>query len=834
MSVTLVNNITQELTSVTNTVSTGIQDHNIRAAALRDQATTRMDELAAAGKRLANTNLLYNIGNPMLDHTIRMSDMVNVTAADLKTVDPVDPLLLNPELGFEAFTEYTYGPLEPMTSAVTINDVPKPVLTAPSPFPDKPSVKDLVTPPAPELTIPKLEELEGKMVPFTMPGAITLNMPALSDEPVTKPELNIPQLDVLFPVFAPDIPVFAGVTLPAFTPDVLSFTPNIPVFEGVHMPVFDSPRPEFTGDMAERGFTYAPTALAYASVGTIGEYTTLVRDMFAGNTGIPAEVEAAMWARAAEREDTILSQEISKVTTDYASRGFTMPPGMLVAQVDALTAEASIKKRGLSRDVAIKVADSVLENLRFACTQTLAAGALERELWATSNQVGLEAAKFDIESHLHFVNAQVNLFNAQQQAYSVDATVFRAKIEAEVSKIGIFKSLVDAEISRAGVYKTQAEVESVRASVFKTQVDAELSKVAVFKTEVEAEVARAGAYKIAAEVEGIKADVFKTRLAGEMSKLDVFKALISAEGLKVDVFKGKVEAELSKLTVFKSQLDAENAKMQVNEQLVKIYSSVVQATQAKADVYKSQVNAVQAQADIEATKIKRYAVEVGAYAESFSAAKNEVTVYDSLVRGEASKAQIIQAEASAYAAYVGGKSDEFRGKLASNEFRKLNNEQRLQARMAALETERIRIAAQRVEVEGSIDQLKRSVMERELAHSEHATDVRAQIALNEFEMRREVTNYEIAMKQVQWSREQMLKANEIIVEVAKGIAQSSATLAAGSMAGLSIGASMSMNAGASYSAGVTDSYGRTINNTLTSKGADNTNAAPQWDGGAPF
>ena len=640
------------LTAFSYDATAMMMDHVNRSNALRDEATTRTDALSELANTLAGEDLSVRYTVPYTESAITMNDAVNVTEAALKTVDPVNPLLLDPNLPLQDFVEQVWGPIETFTSSVGTIDVPDFTPGVSPVAPDKPTVTDLVINDMPDMTIQAM----GDLLP-----------------------LNIPAMDTIL------------------------------------LPVFTSGEPEFQGSLDTVPLNWTVRTSPYAQLGTIAEYTDMVRTMFAGKTGIPPEVEAAMWARAAEREDTVLAKDISQARVEFASRGFTMPPGMLAAQITALTEEASIKKRGLSRDVAIKVADSVLENLRFACTQTIAAAALEKDLWTLLTQQELEAAKFDVESHIQFVNAQISLFNAEQQAYAV------------------------------------------------------------------------------------KAQIFKTRL----------------------------DAELSKVTIFKERIEAEALKGQLNESIVKAYLGRVQAMSAQADAYKAYVTGVQAKAEIQATKIRAYQAEVEAYSAEYTGMRVAVEAYSARVQAEGHKAGIIQAEAQAYASYLQAKGTEYQGKLQQNEFRKLNNEKLVQVRTVALESERTRLADQRVEVDGSIDLLKKSIMERELAHQEHETDVRAAIAAKEYDIRTQLLNYEAWVKQAQWNQEMRLKQNEMLVEISKGIAQSSATMAAGAMAGLSVGASVSATASAGSMAVSSKSTSKALTNAVNSPGATGA-AVPVW------
>lgn len=88
-----------------------------------------------------------------------------------------------------------------------------------------------------------------------------------------------------------------------------------------------------------------------------------------GATGIPAAVENAIWQRSRERELRDAVRLEAEVSQEWAGRGFMLPPGALVVQLDQLRQEAANKVSTHSRDVAIKQAEIQIETIKFAVEQ---------------------------------------------------------------------------------------------------------------------------------------------------------------------------------------------------------------------------------------------------------------------------------------------------------------------------------------------------------------------------------------------------------------------------------------------------------------------------------
>lgn len=85
-----------------------------------------------------------------------------------------------------------------------------------------------------------------------------------------------------------------------------------------------------------------------------------------GGTGIPAAIEQAIWERARAREVTEAGKLEQQAYDQFASRGFVMPPGALAARVLQVQQDASDKSVALSRDIAIRMHEVEVQQVRFA------------------------------------------------------------------------------------------------------------------------------------------------------------------------------------------------------------------------------------------------------------------------------------------------------------------------------------------------------------------------------------------------------------------------------------------------------------------------------------
>jgi hypothetical protein len=93
-----------------------------------------------------------------------------------------------------------------------------------------------------------------------------------------------------------------------------------------------------------------------------------VMAMLNGGTGLPADIEAAIWERGRSRIGKDYLALTQTVSGEFAGRGFTLPTGVMAARLDEAKFAGHATVAGFSRDVAIRQAEIAIENLKFAMT----------------------------------------------------------------------------------------------------------------------------------------------------------------------------------------------------------------------------------------------------------------------------------------------------------------------------------------------------------------------------------------------------------------------------------------------------------------------------------
>jgi hypothetical protein len=217
-----------------------------------------------------------------------------------------------------------------------------------------------------DLEVLELQDIDATtfgLLTATIPDAPTYSPVSVSPsfavpEFVTTMVFNPPLPPVLDTFTAPIAPTTAEVTIPgapALERPIIAELTQIVIPEFTFAPIADfaAALPEFEG--ATPVTTLQWTEPVYAPE-ILDEVLAQLRAFWSGDTGLPEAVEQAMWERMASREDLALARQIADVATEFSARGFTTPPGMQVARVDAMREDGIIKKLGASREVAIEVA----------------------------------------------------------------------------------------------------------------------------------------------------------------------------------------------------------------------------------------------------------------------------------------------------------------------------------------------------------------------------------------------------------------------------------------------------------------------------------------------
>ena len=403
---------------------------------------------------------------------------------------------------------------------------------------------------------------------------INVDIPEMPPPPPT----NTSSIAVTIPTFNKSVVISPPAAPAALVPDATPVRPGIdraialpdapalsipvsPVLDDILVPTFDFPTlPTF--DDAAPQFTEAKPNVAmqwnepeYFSP-VLDDLRAKIRAIFAGGTGLPAAVEQALFDKAASREEAQVVKNTQEAFDTFARRGFAMPPGMLVAQVNAAREEGQLRVNAINRETFIEAAKWQLENLKMAVEQGVAAENMMIQLHNNAVNRGFEAIKAVLDGNIALYNASVSLFNARQNAFQVAA--------------GVYKTKIDAELSRIEVYK--AEIEGVRVRGERNE-----QRVREYTARLQA---------VSQQVE-----IYKAQMQGAQVEADVTKSIIEAYKTDVDAYAAKLQAEKVRFEAYESQVRGELAKAQILDIDARVFATQMQGAEIGANIKAKEVEA---------------------------------------------------------------------------------------------------------------------------------------------------------------------------------------------------------------------------------------------------
>lgn len=369
------------------------------------------------------------------------------------------------------------------------------------------------------------------------PQSGSVNMPARpapidSSGMPTRPVIN----DVVLPDAPADQPLDMAELIPIVVPEFLF--PTLPAFDGTE-PTFDEPRPSTELVFAEPEYD---TPL-------LDETIAKVREWLQGGTGLPPEVQQALFDAARTRESQTALEAVQAAFDTFAGRGFSMPPGMLAEQVNVALEKSRLAQNTLEREQMSKAAQWEIENLRVAVERGIALETVLIGQFNNAAQRSFEAAKVRLDADVNLFNAMVGLYNARSTAYQTAAQVFKIRIEAEMMKLDVFKAQIEGE-------KVKGELNDQMVRVYESRIKAVNMLIEVYKGRME------GA-RVQSEI--------------EKTKIEAYRADVAAYG-------EKLEAEKKRFDAYEAEVRGESAKASSLEAEARAYAATVGAQEAKANV----------------------------------------------------------------------------------------------------------------------------------------------------------------------------------------------------------------------------------------------------------
>lgn len=458
------------------------------------------------------------------------------------TVAPVDPYVRMPIAETPVPALHLGQPPAFMSSAIHYPDMP--VFASIEHLLADLDLDDLQIPPSPDMPSIQMPD---------MPGITALDQPLKPSinteiELPDLPQLQMPELDDLIQLNIPDF-VF---------PELADFDGKPPSLDSIAVPnVFmDWLEPVYQSDLFDA-------------------IQQKVKAWMAGGTGLPTPIEDALFNRARTRASRETERAVQESINDWASRNYTMPPGMLVKQAASIREQGNLQAGELNRDILIEASKMEIDNIRFMVEKGIALEQITANIFANTVNHLFETAKFNAESKISVFNAQVALFNAQNSAFESLTLVYRTKLDGALAKLSTYKAAVDAQVALG-------QINEQHVQVYKAKIEAVLSNVELYKASMQ------GA--------SVRADVIKNQFDAYRSEVQAFGEQINAEKIKVDAYEAQTRAETARVGIFETQTRA--------------YASTVQAVQAKASLKSEEIKL---KMEAARTWISKYNADVDGY-----------------------------------------------------------------------------------------------------------------------------------------------------------------------------------------------------------------------------
>lgn len=466
-----------------------------------------------------------------------------------------------------------------------------------------------------EIGAPNIDIL-GSVNPFELPSFENLSFDegiAFGEAPAFTPSLT--QIVIPNPPSpitmgdAPERPTIGTVTLPT-APAVP--TVALPTMLEIHvpqvvfptLPTFDpGPEPAFEGTTPSASINYAEPA--YVST-VLDQVKVQALRMLSGGTGLHPYIEQALFDRARGREDVLAGKAVDEAHGTFAARGYELPPGALVATIDAIRERNQAAGSAMARDILASSAQWEIENLRTAMAQGVALETVLIGLHNSAADRSLRLAQARVDAEMAQYGVLVAIFNAKQQARTIRVQLYEAQLRAALAPLEAIKLAIEAEslkgtineqltrqyaaaqdAARLIIERYRAEIQGAQA-----QSDLERSRIEIYRADVDAWKARIDARKVEFEAYG-------EHVRGEVAKAGILESEARAFAATVDGFS---TAENVKLGRIGARRDALAASVQKFTALVS----------GESDRVRGEVGAIQARAEGFRAELTRYAAELGA------------------------------------------------------------------------------------------------------------------------------------------------------------------------------------------------------------------------------
>lgn len=649
-------------------------------------------------------------------------------------------------------------------------------------YPSAPPIQDVTIPTAPDApTLDAVTPLDIEDAPAFTAVAPTLD---LNIAPPSALSVNVPTAPALSDIAIPDQPELNLPAVPTLTDLVIPAAPelSLPVFDGV---LGDAPvAPVASFSFAEE---------EYASDLLTNLRARLTEWVDGAATGLDADVEAAIWNRMRDREQTAGAQLAEDAIRQFAVRGFSRPPGAMAIALQKAAQAIADNSVTASREIAIQQAQLEQANRRFAFETAIG---VETTLIGYASQIAsraLDAAKYVAGLGIEIFRAEVARYQAEIQTFTARAEVYKALLQAELSRLEVFRSQIEAQ-------KLVGEINQQQVALYNARVSAAGQLIELFKAGVGASQAIAEVQRTRIQAFGAEVQAYGEQVRAKASEYDMYATRIRAEVSKAETFKVEADAFNSRVNGFaalmRAKVDQKNSEIDVKQRIP------LEMFKARSDAFRNVISGLQAGAEVDRTRVSLYSAETGVLAERVRANAQNVDIYRARLEAERSKADTYRIQSDAYGSQVTAFRTSVDALVAKmNADIKINQEMPLEAYKARATgfDSLVRAEAERLRAQGTIYETQGRVFDSQVRGESARVQADAEVfkSTNDVGIRMAEIELKAAEANVEAARNKL----NMLIESVKAGAQLEAQLAASALSGInfSSGASVSYSNSASNS-----------------------------------
>jgi len=345
-------------------------------------------------------------------------------------------------------------------------------------------------------------------------------LPATMPTPPTFPSVPVIEDNFVMPDFPgkpevsfPNSPVLTDHVIPEYVNDM-----TVPEFSET-LPEIDLTPIEEANVMALFGRLTADYAPQISSIKDI-----LLDRIINGGTGLPANIETAIWKRNLERDEQALQDAVDATASQWAKMNFALPDGMLSNAIATINNEYVDGRLIASREISIEQAKMEQTNINESLKLVAAIEEAFNNVMVQYVNVCANAMKTAADVAVQIYNTTVQYYNLLIDSYRAKADVYGIRVKAQLTDVEIYRALIDgvgkaiaADESKVRIYTAQIGAEEAKLNAYKTemagiatQIDALRSWLEVGKTRMELFATEINALngRYTSEMEGFKSEVF--------------------------------------------------------------------------------------------------------------------------------------------------------------------------------------------------------------------------------------------------------------------------------------------------------------------------------------